>query len=314
MKLVSFRRGKQTTIGALLGDRVLDLVPASLCAGADPLPPDMVAFLEMGPRGLRAAQRAIEWSRTAPLGRKLTHPLRRVRLEAPVPCPRKLLALAGNYAEHNIESGRRARAKRDMTPRVFLKPPSTTVNRPGGPIVLGRYARWIDWEVELGIVLGRRARYVDAQTARRCIAGYTIVNDISERDFCVQKRRTTEDFDRYFDWLNGKWLDGFAPMGPCLVTADEIPDPENLRIRLALNGQTMQDDRTSSMIYSCPEIVAFISRFVTLEPGDVIATGTPAGIGKAQGIKLKAGDVLRAEIEGIGVLENPVVRETRRKT
>jgi 2-keto-4-pentenoate hydratase/2-oxohepta-3-ene-1,7-dioic acid hydratase in catechol pathway len=270
----------------------------------------MIALLEMGSKGLRAARAAARYASRNPR-RGLLLPLSKVRLEAPIPCPRKLLALAGNYAQHNIESGRRARARRDMTPRVFMKPPSTTVNRPGGPIVLSRYARWIDWEVELAIVIGRKAKDVDAQQAARCIAGYTIVNDVSERDFCVQKRRTTEDFDRYFDWLNGKWLDGFAPMGPCLVTADEIPDPHGLTIQLAVNGKTMQHDNTSSMIYFCPEVVAFISRFVTLEPGDIIATGTPAGIGKAQGIKLKPGDIIRAEIERIGVLENVVVRGKR---
>lgn len=313
MKLVTFRRGSETTIGALVGNRVVDLVPASHATGGPDLPNDMIALLKMGARGLQAARAAVHYAHDYP-DLRLLLPASRVRLDAPIPCPRKLLALAGNYAQHNLESGRRARAKRDMTPRVFMKPPSTTINRPGGAIVIGRYGQWIDWEVELAIVIGSAAKYVDPRHAARHIAGYTIVNDISERDFCVQKRRTTEDFDHYFDWLNGKWADGFAPMGPCLVTADEIKDPHDLAIRLDVNGKTMQEDNTSSMIYSCTEIVAFISKFITLEPGDVIATGTPAGIGKAQGIKLKHGDVIRAEIEGIGVLENPVVRERRRKT
>lgn len=310
MKLVTFRRHRQPTVGALVGDRVADLVAAAQAAATPPLPHDMVALLETGAKGLRAARAAARFAEQHPTA-GLLRPARRVRLEAPVPSPRKLFALAGNYAAHNIESGRRARAKRDMAPRVFMKPPSTTVNRPGGPIVLTRYARWVDWEVELAIVIGRKAKDIEAKAARRHIAGYTIVNDISERDFRVQPRRTTEDFDRYFDWLNGKWPDGFAPMGPCIATADELPDPANLAIRLAVNGHTMQDANTRDMIYSCEEIVAFISRFVTLEPGDVIATGTPEGIGKARGLKLKPGDLVRAEIDGIGILENPVVADKK---
>ena len=312
MKLVTFRHGNLTTIGALVGERVADLVPASHAAGGPDLPRDMVDFLDLGTKGMQAARAAVRYAHQYPDLRLLLS-ASRVKLEAPVPCPRKLLALAGNYADHNVESGRPARSKRDMTPRVFMKPPTTTVNRPGGNIALSRYARFIDWEVELAIVMGRKTKCVDVRNAGRCIAGYTIVNDISEREFSVQKRAVTEGFDEFFDWLNGKWSDGFAPMGPCITTTDELRDPSNLAIRLDVNGKTMQEDTTASMIFSCAEIVAFVSRFVTLEPGDVIATGTPAGIGKSRGIKLKHGDVVTAEIEGIGVLENPVVKEKLRR-
>ena len=311
MRLVTFRKGRENHVGALIGDSVADAVAASRLLGGPDLPCDMVALLEMGAKGLRAVAAAARFAAENPK-RGLLVPLKAIRLEAPIPCPRKLLALAGNYSSHLQEEGRHARSKREQTPRVFMKPPSTTVNRPGGDIVLTRYAHWVDWEVELGIVIGRRARDISPSEARRCIAGYTIVNDISEREFRVQKRTKTEDFDKFFDWLNGKWPDGFAPMGPCLVTADEIPDPHDLAIRLAVNGKLMQDANTSGMVYSCDEVVAFISRWVTLEPGDVIATGTPAGIGKVRGIKLKAGDVVRAEIEKIGVLENKVVRARTR--
>jgi 2-keto-4-pentenoate hydratase/2-oxohepta-3-ene-1,7-dioic acid hydratase in catechol pathway len=287
---------------------VVDLFAASLVAGQTPLSADMIGLLEMGASGLRAARGAIRFAKQhAKPG--LLVPLSRVRLEAPIPCPRKLFALAGNYASHIQEEGGRARAKLEQTPRVFMKPPSTTVNRPGGPIVLSRHAVWIDWEVELGVVIGRRAKYVEPKDAPKYIAGYTIVNDVSERDFKVRERTKTEGFDQFFDWLNGKWPDGFAPMGPCLTTADEIGDPHNLHIQLSVNGQVMQDSNTGAMTYSCAEIVSFISQWVTLEPGDVIATGTPAGIGKVRGLKLKEGDVVRCEIEKIGVLENAVVRE-----
>ena len=312
MRLVTFRKGKETRIGAIVGDQVLDLARASKAAGKPPLPTDMIAFLEMGAKGMALARSAIAFAKRTP-GKAHLQPLRRTRLEAPVPCPRKLFALARNYVSHAVESGEGARDKREMTPRVFMKPPSTTVNRPGGDIVLSRYAHWVDWEVELAIVIGRKARDVSVKDAARRIAGYTIVNDVSERDFCVQKRTKDEPFDHFFDWLNGKWPDGFAPMGPCITTADELPEPLDLAVRLAVNGVMMQEANASQLIFSCPELVSFISRYVTLEPGDVIATGTPSGIGKTQGLKLKPGDLVRCEIEGIGVLENPVVRERRSK-
>lgn len=309
MRLVTFRKGKANHIGALVGESIADIVAASRASGGPVLPSDMIALLEMGSKGLRAAKAAARFAQKNPK-RGLLVPLSLVKLEAPIPCPRKLLLLAGNYTSHLQEEGRRARAKREQTPRVFMKPPSTTVTRPGGPIPITRYSHWVDWEVELGIVIGRKAKDVAVADAPRYIAGYTIVNDVSERDFCVQEREKTEDWDKFFDWLNGKWCDGFAPMGPCITTADEIGDPMNLGIRLSVNGEVMQDANTSGMIYDCAEIVSFISRWVTLEPGDVIATGTPAGIGKVRGIKLKPGDVVRCEIEKIGVLENTVTRDT----
>ncbi|HRT93770.1 MAG TPA: fumarylacetoacetate hydrolase family protein [Planctomycetota bacterium] len=307
MRLVTFRKGKANHLGAIVGDSVADIVAASRASGGPALPADMIALLDMGAKGLRAAKAAARFA-LKNSKRGLLVPLELVRLEAPVPCPRKLLALAGNYSSHLKEEGKNARAKREQTPRVFMKPPSTTVNRPGGPIPITRYSHFVDWEVELGIVIGRKARDVSAKDASRHIAGYTIVNDISEREFCVQKRTKTEDFDKFFDWLNGKWPDGFAPMGPCITTPDEIGDPMNLAIRLSVNGTVMQDANTSGMIYNCAEIVSFISRWVTLEPGDIIATGTPAGIGKVRGIRLRPGDLVRCEIEKIGVLENRVVK------
>jgi len=308
MRLVTFRHDRETRIGAIVGEQVVDLFSASLAAGQMPLSSDMTGLLEMGASGLRTARATIRFAVERPRPAYLL-PLRKVRLEAPVPCPRKFFALAGNYSSHLQEEGRRVRAKQEQTPRVFMKPPSTTANRPCGPIVLYRQAHWIDWEVELGVVIGRRAKYVAPEQAPKFIAGYTVVNDVSEREFKIQDRTRTEGFDEFFDWLNGKWPDGFAPMGPCLTTADEIPDPQNLDIQLAVNGKTMQHSNTGAMTYTCADIVSYISQSVTLEPGDIIAMGTPAGIGKLQGIRLKEGDVVRCEIERIGVLENKVVAE-----
>lgn len=311
MRLVTFKRRGAMRVGAAVGDQVVDLAAAGRATGNPPVPDEMIALLEMGREGLRAAEASLGAAERAPSD-AFVYLLREVELQAPVPCPRKLLLLAGNYSSHLEEEGRTARAKAEQTPRVFMKPPSTTVNRPGGDIVLSRYAQWVDWEVELACVIGRAAKHVSAEEAGRYIAGYTIVNDVSEREFQVAERAKTEDFDRFFDWLNGKWPDGFAPMGPCIATPDELPEDLDVGISLAVNGETMQDARTGRLTYTCPEIVAFISRWVTLEPGDVIATGTPAGIGKVRGLKLHPGDVVRCAIEGIGVLENRVVRESRR--
>ncbi|MFW6163094.1 MAG: fumarylacetoacetate hydrolase family protein [Planctomycetota bacterium] len=308
MRLVTFLRDDAMRLGAMAGDHVVDLAEASKATGNPPLATDMIALLETGAEGLRVAEAALRAAEQAPSD-AFVYPVREVELQAPVPCPRKLLLLAGNYSSHLEEEGRAAREKAEQTPRVFMKPPSTTVNRPGGDIVLSPYAQWVDWEVELACVVGRAAKYVSAEEAQRHIAGYTIVNDVSEREFKVADRTKTEDFDRFFDWLNGKWPDGFAPMGPCLVTPDELPEDLDLGISLTVNGETMQDGRTSQLTYTCPEIIAYISRWVTLEPGDVIATGTPAGIGKVRGLRLHPGDVVRCTIEGIGTLENRVVRE-----
>jgi len=303
MRLVTYRKAGASRIGALVGKHVVDLTEASAASGAPIIPPCMVGFLEMGAKGLRAAEKAIRYAENHA---EFLAPFRPSSLLAPVPRPRKLLALAGNYAEHIKESYGKARAKKEMTPRVFMKPPSTTVNRPGGNVPMFKKLRFLDWEVELAIVIGRKAKYVSAKDAPKYIAGYTIVNDITERSFKIRNRTKEEPIDGFFDWLNGKWGDGFAPMGPCIVTSDEIGDPQKLDLSLTVNGKTMQDSNTSKMLYSCAELVSYISQWVTLEPGDVIATGTPHGIGKPQGIRLRAGDVVEATIQHIGTLKNKI--------
>jgi 2-keto-4-pentenoate hydratase/2-oxohepta-3-ene-1,7-dioic acid hydratase in catechol pathway len=231
-------------------------------------------------------------------------------LDAPIRDCRKFLALAGNYRKHIVESGY-ADVDRDqvLTPQVFWKPP-TAINRPGGAIPLRSRNVFLDWEIELGVIIGRRTRNAAESDAMNSVFGYTVVNDISERKLNARLAgRTVRENDRFFDWLAGKWFDGSAPMGPEIVTADEIPDPHNLPLRLSVNGQVMQDSNTSQMIFRVPETIAYISAIMTLEPGDVIAMGTPDGVGSARGISLQAGDLVRGEIEGIGVLENVVVQE-----
>ena len=160
------------------------------------------------------------------------------------------------------------------------------------------------------MVIGRHCRDVDEAEALEYVAGYTVVNDISDRKFTPNPGRKPRERDRFFDWLHGKWHDTFCPVGPCVLSADAVPDPQALTIRLTVNGETKQDGSTGQMIFPVAAVISFLSRFVTLEPGDLISTGTPSGVGSSTGIYLKPGDtVVEASIEGIGTLENPVVAE-----
>jgi len=318
MRLVSFTQfdGKPR-LGAVIegggGTRVCDLATASRhyrvtqARGGFVLPADMVEFLETGESGMALARDVLSWAAQTGIA---TAPLETVRLVAPVPRPRKVLALAGNYQEHIVEGGGTAVDRKNVVPMLFIKP-STTLSGDGQPVVLpGRVSRTVDWELEVAVVIGRRAKYVPAEMALEHVAGYTIFNDISSRSLEITNSRTqTRPRDAFFDWLNGKWQDGFGLMGPWLVTRDEIPDPQNLRLRLSVNNETRQDGSSVQMIFTIAETIAWASNLFTLEPGDVIATGTPAGVGSASKTFLTAGDTLRAEIEGLGTLTNPVVGE-----
>jgi 2-keto-4-pentenoate hydratase/2-oxohepta-3-ene-1,7-dioic acid hydratase in catechol pathway len=159
------------------------------------------------------------------------------------------------------------------------------------------------------VVIGRLCRDVDEDEALACVAGYTIVNDISDRGFRPNPKRKPRERDKFFDWLHGKWHDTFCPMGPCILSADDVADPQNLPIQLFVNDDLKQDASTAEMVFPVAAIVSFISRFVTLQPGDIIATGTPSGVGSATGTYLRPGDQVRAFIAPIGTLENPVEAE-----
>ncbi len=297
MKLVTYREKETDKLGVWLDDGILDLKAVS---GGERVLSSMASFLRDGERALATAERAIQQGASS-----LIAPEQCV-LRAPVPSPPKLLCLAGNYAEHIREGGGESPGKETTTPRVFMKPPTTTVIAHGESIVIPKGAGWIDWEAELAVVIGKGGSRIPADTAYGHVAGYTIMNDVSERRLPVPAKRTPREGDQWFDWLNGKWFDTFAPLGPVLVTRDEIPDPHDLRIRLRVNQQTKQDANTGDMIFSIAELIEFISGMITLEPGDIISTGTPEGTGIARGEKLNDGDVVEVEIESIGVLRNPV--------
>ena len=229
-------------------------------------------------------------------------------LRTPIPRPNKLFLLAGNYASHIEEGGGIAVARAKTFPYVFMKPASTALNHPGGEISIPKVSPdHVDWECELAFVIGKTAKGVKEAGALKHVAGYTVVNDISDREFKPNPERAERKSDGFFDWLHGKWHDGFCPAGPCITSADAIPDPQKLKLSLKVNGELKQDASTAMQIFPVAAVIEFISSYVTLESGDIISTGTPAGVGNTKGEYLKAGDKLEAAIEGIGVLKNTMV-------
>jgi len=220
-------------------------------------------------------------------------PLASVTLLAPVPRPGKVVCVGRNYVEHAHERGFDAPPE----PILFAKW-ANSVAAPGATVAVPEQTAQPDWEAELGVVIGSRCSRVPVERALEHVAGYTCLNDLSARDLQ----------NRVSQWTRGKAIDGFLPMGPALVTPDEVGDPQQLAVRCRVNGETMQDGHTSLMIWSVAELIAFVSETITLEPGDVIATGTPAGIGAARKPPVfhRDGDVVEVEIERVGVLETTI--------
>lgn len=235
------------------------------------------------------------------------YPPEKVRFLAPVPRPGKLIGLAGNYAKHIIEGGRKLglsdSPRENTVPRPFLMPP-TVVTGTQSTIPWPAFSREVDYEIELGVMIGRHAHGVRPDQALEFVAGYLVGNDISARSVTFKAGRVDRPWDEFFDWLNGKWADGFLPLGPWLVTADEIADPQALDMELRVNGETRQKACTRQMIFSVAEVVSFVSHLMTLEPGDVIVTGTPHGVGMADGRLLQPGDRIDASITHLGTLAN----------
>lgn len=323
MKLVTYLFSGKPRLGARAGDFIVDLdrghremlsaTPRSAPPESDlePLPAEMLAFLQRGQEALGSARDTLRFieqhlqdnSREKTLLRQgVLVPTSAARLMAPVPRPPKLLAVWVNYEQHAQEAAVSAPQK---APLFFTKF-STAVIGPGDAIVLPHISKKVDYEAELAVVIGARGKNIAAERAYDYVAGYTILNDVSARDFSLRELLGVigpSDVQKSFDT--------FAPMGPHLVTADEIADPHALGIRLRIGDETLQDSNTRHMIHRIPEIIAYISSIATLEPGDVISTGTPPGVGftRTPPRWLRAGETVRIEIEKIGVLENPIVAE-----
>ena len=284
MRLASFAHEDRRRVGVILGDEIVDLLLARPDA-----PTEMREFLALGAEGRAAAEVAVEKG-----GNRL--PLSEVELLAPVPRPGKFLAVGLNYADHIAETG----AETPAYPTIFTKQPTCT-NSPHGAIEIPRASSRVDYEGELGIVIGETCRHVAAADAPSVIAGYTIVNDVSVRDWQNRTRQFTM----------GKSFDTHGPTGPAIVTPDELGDPHDLNIRTLVNGEVRQDSNTKHLIFNCYAIIEYISTAMTLEPGDIIATGTPSGVaaGMPHPQWLKPGDAVRVEITNIGAIENHCIPE-----
>jgi acylpyruvate hydrolase len=290
VKLVTFSRSEITHIGVLCsenGDQVihdLNILDPSL-------PADLSTFLAQGEPALEKARRAQLMMNEAAI-----FPLQEVNLRAPIPRPGKILCVGLNYRDHIIESGLAV----PEHPVIFAKY-SNCIIGPNDPIVLPRVTRQVDWEGELGVVIGKRARFVSKQEALDYVAGYVVFNDVSARDY------------QFFtsQWTIGKTFDTFGPMGPALVTSDEIPDPAGLEIRTWVNDQVMQHSNTRHLVFDVPTLISYLSEVMTLDPGDLMITGTPAGVGftRSPQLFLQPGDLVRVEIEKIGYIENPVISQ-----
>jgi 2-keto-4-pentenoate hydratase/2-oxohepta-3-ene-1,7-dioic acid hydratase in catechol pathway len=272
----------------LVGEHYVDVQ-----ATRSDLPSSVRHLLEGGPPLLQAAQEAASQTDAVRI------PRGEARLLAPVIDPPKIVCIGLNYRDHAAESG----APIPKEPVLFSKF-STAILGPDEPIHLPAVSCEVDYEAELVLVVGKKGRNIKAAEAMDYLAGYTVGHDVSARDWQLKKDGK--------QWLAGKTFDTFAPTGPHLVSRDEVRDPHALGIRLRLNGQTMQDSNTGQMIFRAADLVAYISQVVTFQPGDLIFTGTPPGVGVARKppVFLKEGDVVEVEIEGLGVLRNPVVQES----
>lgn len=308
MKLVTFSSNGYTRIGAVTANKeVVDLNYAyqALLESQGKLrgefiaeafvPANMEGFLQGGNESLSIAKEVTEFAlnNREAFKHKLVHGFDEVKIEAPVQNPGKIICVGHNYREHIAEMGREL----PKFPVVFAKFANTVIG-PEDDIPFFPISEQLDYEAEFAFVIGKRARNVSQENAINYVAGYTIANDVTYRDI---QRRTLE-------WLQGKTVEGSAPMGPWLVTSDEVTDPSGLGVRLTVNGEERQKTNTENFVFDVKYLVEFLSNLMTLEPGDIVLTGTPGGVGVAREPQafLKDGDVVRIEIDKIGVLENKV--------
>lgn len=300
MRLATYRlREREARLGLLHGDLLVDVAMFGAAAGL-PWPSTMLEFIDLGPLAVEALKAAIEAAAPAALLGAAV-PAGNVALLAPIPRPRKnIFGIGLNYTEHVAESAR-ALDTSDQLPRepvIFSKPPTAVVSWCDPIRHNAGVTQQLDWETELAVVIGATARGVSEAAALDHVFGYTVINDVSARD-C---RRAGQ-------WIVSKGQDSFAPMGPCIVTRDEIPDPHNLNLWTKVNGVEKQNSNTRFMLFNVNQLIADVSRVMTLEPGDIIATGTPAGVGAGRTPPefMWPGDVVECHVEGIGTLRNPII-------
>jgi acylpyruvate hydrolase len=322
MRLVTYESAKRLRVGVALGEYVVDVervlellskrrLPRNTAArsvmSSGPAPRDMVDLLGRGEKWLKALGVVIKELATAldfkkprggrraalPGPKGLLTPLEKVRLRAPIARPGKITCVGLNYADHAREQG----IEPPKQPIFFLKSINSLCG-PGDPILLPPNSTQVDYEAEFAVVIGKAGRRIPEEKAYQYVAGYTILNDVSARDMQFGDKQ----------WYRGKSCDTFAPTGPWIVTADEVPDPHNLGISLTLNGQTMQDSNTSNLIFKVPYLISYLSQSMTWEVGDLISTGTPPGVGvfRKPPMFLKPGDSVSITVEQLGTLTNPV--------
>ena len=286
MRLVTFTHQRQRRLGARSGDSIIDL------SAADPsIPSTMKEFLEAGDNAISRAQAAIDSGTHAISATDVT-------IHAPIDNPEKIICIGLNYADHAAESSMPIPEE----PIVFSKYASSIIG-PDENIVAPSASSQVDYEVELVVVIGKGGRNISEEDALDHVAGYMVGHDVSARDYQLEKPGA--------QWMMGKTFDTFAPIGPDLVTTDDVPDPHNLGIRCILNGETVQDSNTSQLIFGVPKLIAYLAHVFTLTPGDLIFTGTPHGVGMGREpqLWLKHGDHVICEIDGLGRLENPVISD-----
>ncbi len=310
MKIITFVENGRERLGALEGTQVIDLnrateellkaegkIRATQIAQAF-VPQDTKGFLEGGEESFAYATKAIEYALSGKSDVQLTYEKDAVKVGAPITNPGKIVCVGHNYREHILEMGREL----PPNPVIFAKYANTLIG-PEEDIPFYPISEQLDYEAEFTFVIGKRAKNVSEEDALDYVAGYTITNDVTYRDI---QRRTLQ-------WLQGKTVDGTAPMGPYLITTDELPDASNLEVVLTVNGEERQRSNTKNLVFTVQKMVAFLSELMTLEPGDVVLTGTPGGVGVARDpqVFLKEDDVVRVEIEKIGHIENKVKKVSK---
>ena len=299
---ISISNNDAPRLGVICGDLMLDLEKLVANRWRESFPATMQEFIESGPEAWRRMAEVVKQCASQSFPPEVLLGPERVRLHSPIPRPRKnVICLGLNYVAHMEESAK-ARGRQAKIPEVpvfFTKAP-TAVAGPNDPILWDQtVTSEVDFEAELGVIIGVGGKNIPRSEALEHIFGYTVINDFSARD--LQQR--------HYQWFKGKSLDGFCPMGPHIVTAEEFGDPQTKKICLRVNGETKQSASTAEMIFAVPVIIEFLSRGMTLEPGDIISTGTPEGVGlgRTPPEYLKDGDMVETEVEGIGVLRNQIV-------